>query len=105
MHRIIKMAAIIGVVSVMGAGSAWAGRVGDRQHWQKNRIRQGVQSGELTRKEVRVLVKEQRRIQKFKSFARSDGRITPKERWKLERLQDQANHRIYRFKHNTYDRW
>ena len=105
MNKMVKVAAIIGMVSVMGVGSAWAGRIGDRLKRQENRIRQGVYSGELTRGETRVLVREQRRIRHFRSHAWADGWVAPRERIRLEHLQDNASHRIYRFKHNNRYRW
>ncbi len=104
MRKATKVAAIIGLVSVIGAGSAWAGRVGERQNRQGVRVHQGLRSGELTRGEARVLAQEQRRIQRFKAHAWSDGRLSPRERGVIRRHQNSASRHIYRFKHNGRNR-
>ena len=104
MRKMTQVAAIIGFVCVIGAGSAWAGRVGERQSRQGERIHQGLRSGELTRGETRVLAHEQRRIQRFKAHAWSDGRLSPRERGVLQRHQNSASRHIYRFKHNGRNR-
>ena len=104
MHGMAKVAAIIGLVSVIGVGSAWAGRVGERQIRQGARIQQGYRSGELTRGETRLLAREQRRIQRFKAHAWSDGRLSPRERGAIRRDQNAASRHIHRFKHNGRNR-
>ena len=105
MHKIIKVAAIIGVVSMIGVGSAWAGRISDRQWRQEKRIHQGIRSGELTRHEARKLYQQQRRIRNFAKRAWADGWLSPRERVTIERRQDRASHHIYRLKHNNRSRW
>ena len=104
MNKVIAVMATMGLIGTIGIGSAWAGRIGDRQVNQHKRIARGVVSGELTRGEARVLVKEQRKIQRTKVRAWSDGRLTPRERVKIERRQDNASRRIYGLKHNAGDR-
>ncbi len=69
----------------------------DRQHL---RIKQGVRSGELTRKEAKRLRKQQRRITRLESRFMRDGHLTRHERRTLRRELDAASDRIYRFKHN-----
>ncbi len=100
MKKVIAIVTVAGMLGTMGVSSAWAGRVAERQERQAKRIHQGVHSGELTRGETRSLVKQQHRIQHSKRRAWSDGKLTPKERVRLEVQQDKASRRIYRFKHN-----
>ncbi len=50
---------------------------------QEQRIDQGVSSGALTPKEAGRLEGEQARIQKTEQRVKSDGRLTPKERQKV----------------------
>ncbi len=76
----------------------------NRQINQQKRIRQGVQSGELTRGEVRRLGREQNQIRKMKVRARSDGDVTNRERARIMREQNQASRHIYRAKNNRRDR-
>ncbi len=75
-----------------------------RQINQQQRIGQGVRSGELTRREVRILEKEQREINQDKREAKSDGAVTRRERREIHRDQNQASRHIYRGKHNNRDR-
>lgn len=78
-----------------------AASIRNQQVNQKNRIRQGVKSGELTRHETKVLIKEQRKIQKTKVRAAGDGIITKREKAKISSMQKAASKDIYRKKHNN----
>ncbi len=84
--------------------AAAAERPGTRQIHQQKRIHQGVESGEITRKEYRNLQREQAAIQRSKRQAWSDGQLTRKERVRLEHQQNKSSRHIYRAKHNTADR-
>ncbi|MDJ0720700.1 MAG: hypothetical protein QNJ04_03680 [Desulfobacterales bacterium] len=88
------------VFALVTADAAMAGRAKNRQVNQQKRIHQGVQSGELTKREARRLQKEQRHINRAKKRALSDGELTRKERIRLEKKQDRASRHIYRGKHN-----
>lgn len=79
-------------------------KVVKKQVKQHHRIHQGLKSGELTKKEAVTLKKQQRRIQKTKKAAKSDGVILPKEVLKISTLQNRANAAIYRKKHNNRKR-
>lgn len=105
MRNAIKIAAIIGMVSLVGVGSAWAGKVADRQWRQAKRIHQGIYSGELTRAETCKLYRQQRHIQKLKARAWSDGRLSARERRIITNRQDRVSQLIYRLKHNHRWRW
>ncbi len=78
--------------------------VNQRQKRQHQRIRQGVRSEELTRRETVRLRNEQRDIQQEKREAKSDGDVTRQERRSIHREQNQASRHIYRAKHNRRDR-
>jgi hypothetical protein len=92
---------VILVFSMVIVGPAMAGRVLNRQINQQERIDQGIRSGELTGREVKVLEHEQWQIQKSKRRALSDGVVTPGEKIRLDTQQDKASARIYRLKHNV----
>ena len=100
MKKMIVGLTLIGLVAVFGISSASAGRVGERQIYQGRRIHQGIHSGALTRNETRYLAREQHRIQHAKRHAWYDGRLTHRERVRLEKMQNRSSRHIYRLKHN-----
>lgn len=67
---------------------------------QKSRIREGIKSGDLTRKEASKLRKQQKQIASLARKYESDGHLSRHERKKLEKKQDKASKKIYRLKHN-----
>jgi uncharacterized protein HemX len=75
-----------------------------RQQRQQQRVRQGVRSGELTRKETQQIRGQQQEIRQDKQEAKSDGVVTKQERAAIHREQNQASRNIYRKKHNRRDR-
>ena len=91
---------ITAIVIISLAGPAWAGTIKKRQVHQQQRIHQGVVSGELTKKECISLEKQQRRIQRAKKAAWSDGSLNKAERVRLHTMQENSSARIYRLKHN-----
>jgi len=72
-----------------------------REQNQKARIKQGVKSGELTKKEARKLGAEQKKIQRDEKKAKADGVVTPEEKAKIRKEQRKASKDIYRQKHDT----
>lgn len=68
---------------------------------QQNRIQNGKESGELTRREKRHLQMQQTKIQRDKKIAKSDGVVTPQERRLLHKEQRRASRNIYRQKHDN----
>ncbi len=71
-----------------------------KQVKQKVRIRNGVRTGQLTRREAARLRTQQATIRNMKRVARADGRVTPRERMVINRTQRAASRNIYRKKHN-----
>lgn len=78
--------------------------VNARERNQKERIGQGVRSGELTGKEAAGLVKEQHDIRKDERTAKADGTVTREERKDLHQEQNQASKNIYKQKHDAQKR-
>lgn len=74
------------------------------QTQQRERIFQGIRSGELTPFEANRLMAEQRDIQRQKYQYLADGRLTPFERQRLKAELDQASQDIWREKHDAEDR-
>ena len=75
-----------------------------RQVKQESRIHQGVKSGEVTKKESKVLHAQQANIQHTKKAARADGVVTPKEKAVITHKQNKASKNIQRAKNNDRSR-
>jgi hypothetical protein len=71
---------------------------------QQHRIAQGVRSGELTKRETKNLVADQKNIRREVRSAKADGNVTRAERRDIRRDQRQAKRKIHRKKHNNRDR-
>lgn len=79
-------------------------QVDARQHRQIDRIRDGRDSGELTRNEFRELMHEQRHIRSMKENFLADGILDPREFRRLDRAQDIASREIRSEKHDQQAR-
>lgn len=99
---------VAGVMGVASSSQAEAGvrdpGVNARQQNQRQRIQQGVRSGELTRRETGALVHEQRDVRQLERAYKSDGELTRAERVDLHQEQNQASRDIYNQKHDAQDR-
>lgn len=79
--------------------------INERQREQEERIRQGIRSGELTRREARRLEAQQFRIREAEERARrSGGGLSDRERARLQRELDYSSRNIYRQKNDRQDR-
>lgn len=93
------------------AGSAFAAPpnrvLNKRQAHQMERIHQGFHSGRLTRPEAYRLSKNQAKIDHYKRIAYADGRLSPNEYRKLDRMQDRQSAAILKQKHDRQNnfRW
>ncbi|MGA9771782.1 MAG: hypothetical protein WBV94_22315 [Blastocatellia bacterium] len=75
-----------------------------REHREQQRIRQGIRSGELTRREAMRLQAEQARIRVAERYAKSDGHVSWRERRRLDNMLDHSSRDIHRQKHDRQDR-
>ena len=71
-----------------------------RQANQQKRIEQGVDSGQLTKKEAVRLEKREGKLEADKLVAMADGKVTVKERKKLRREANKDSQAIYKQKHD-----
>jgi hypothetical protein len=106
---VIASVMITGILSVTGLAQGGRYRrcdnVNRREYSQRNRIREGIHSGELTRGEASRLINQQRRIEAYERRSRlDDGRLDRQERWRLDQMLDRSNRDIYREKHDRQDR-
>ena len=72
-----------------------------REKIQRARIREGRNSGELTKAERTRLKAEQRNIRRTERRAKADGMVTADEQAKLNRKQNRASRDIRRAKRNN----
>ena len=97
MKRMIIVTAVGALFS--GAALAQQGTV-QRDVNQQNRIEQGLQSGQLNTKEASKLEGEEARIQRQQSRDLKDGSLSPAEKQRLAREQNQASRDINRLENN-----
>ena len=93
-------ALVFGLVAGSFGSTAFAGEVKDREENQQDRIAQGIKSGELTPKEATNLEKGEAKIEKDRQKALADGKMTRKERKKLNKEENKESKKIFRKKHN-----
>ena len=67
---------------------------------QQKRILQGAKSGEVNKRELVRLERQQRRINRSKKRAKADGKVSGKERAKIHARQNRASRKIRRAKNN-----
>jgi hypothetical protein len=101
--------AFVGVLAVVDASYADTRRTRDpgvnaRQHNQRERIQQGVKSGELSRRETGRLVHEQRQVRQLEHTYKEDGALTRDERKDLHQQLGQQSQEIYEEKHDEEKR-
>jgi ATP-dependent protease HslVU (ClpYQ) ATPase subunit len=100
----LGLSLIATLATALLASSAFADRVDQRQKNQNARIKQGVQSGELTRGEAAKLRYREHRLKRAEHRAEKDGTVTAEEAAKLEKRQDNISEDIYKQKHDEQDR-
>ena len=74
--------------------------INTRQHQQQLRIRQGIQSGELTHSEAARLERQEAQIRVNERFARRDG-FTPAERLRVQKSLNRTSRHINHQKHDN----
>ncbi len=103
--KIIAAAALLGAALLPMAAQAQGG-VNERFQDQHQRIRQGVQSGQLTRGEQYRLNRRDAYIHGQERLDRrfDNGHLTRGERRNLNNELNHSSGRIYQDKHNAYTR-
>ncbi len=98
---IVSTALLIAIIATNNTFAQATPKVHAHQVHQKERIKEGVQSGELNRKEATRLRAEQAKIQAEKKVAKADGVVTPAERQVIKQDQQKASKHIYNQKHDA----
>ena len=99
-----KIACVLALSALAAPALAGTPRLDAREHNQRQRVAQGVRSGELTRPEARRLVRGEVGLHRAERYAKSDGVVTRAERYRLENRADHMSARIYRQKHDAQSR-
>ena len=76
-----------------------------RIHRQANRIQRGINNGQLVKREVRKLRRQQRHIKQSMAHYKRDGHLNRHERSKLNQLLDVASNNIHRKSNNQWTRY
>ena len=95
-HVFVRLFAVATLVAATLAHAAPAPKPAS----QDTRIQQGEKDGSLTAKEARKLRAEQDKIRALERKAASHGGPTRREQRKLDKLRDQADDDITKYKHN-----
>lgn len=92
----IAALSLLGMISLGPTAQAQTATPGVTKNQVKAQksIKQGVRTGELTRKETRDLQRQQRRIQRTKKRAKADGQVTTRERALIRARQQNAKRNI-----------
>jgi hypothetical protein len=106
MKKLLLTILIMGVLGIcaseaMGQVTPRADR---RQRNQTHRVNQGINSGEITRREARSVRRSTRSAKRYERRAKADGKVTWKERARLQHKENKASRKIYRVKHNNRTR-
>ena len=92
---------VLGVSVIANANTP---RINKREHYQQERIREGIRSGALTRHEAARLEAEQAKIRVDEARARADGHVSYRERERLTRELSRASRDIHHQKHDQQHR-
>jgi hypothetical protein len=97
-----KFSIIVLSAAIAGSSLLCAAEVDQRQENQKDRVQQGVASGELTKGEAAGIRKDEKAIhQEVKADrAANGGKLTPAEKRKVNRQLNKESRKIHRKKHN-----
>ena len=97
-----RLSAIALAAALAAATLPGADRPAERQKNQQKRIKEGVESGELTKHEARTIQRKERKLHREVKRDRADGPgLTPAERAKIEAKQDALSGKIAKEKHDA----
>lgn len=99
----MTFALLLGASAVSMAQTATP-RIDKRERHQQRRIRQGVRSGSLTRREAAKIEHQEAKTRAEEAAAKADGTVTAKERRHLRHRVRHTNRTIYRQKHDNQTR-
>jgi hypothetical protein len=98
-----KVLLLCAIVMFFGLGADTFGQRRDNRN-DRQRIRRGVRSGQITRDEARALRERQRQIRAERRAYRSDGTLTRDERREIRRDEREHDRQIRRARRNDVRR-
>jgi hypothetical protein len=107
MHTALKtLIAASGLAAALAASAQpFAGydlhEIDARQARQAERIERGIERGQITREEARMLRREQRTVAHFEAQYKADGFVSRDERRELTKLLDRVDDRIRLARHDA----
>ena len=104
MKKLVALLIPIAFMIVMQVNAQSTPRVDQRQHHQHARIRHGLASGELTRREAANAAHDQRHIRRAERRVKADGHLTRRERARLHHQQNRASRELRRNNHDAQTR-
>lgn len=104
MKKIIALLSFVALVGIAELQAQSTPVADQRQKAQRDRIHDGVATGELTRREAAGARHDQRRIRRSERRMKADGVVTPAERARLHHKQNRASRELRRDKHDAQDR-
>ena len=97
--------AVVTVMGLLAAPAAHAATINGREHRQRQRIQEGVTTGEVTHREAARLRGEQAGVKaEERLYRRTGGGLSGWERRDLRRDHNRASRDIYRQKHDGQTR-
>src|SRR5437016_11626195 len=100
MKAAATVVAVAGLFSV-AASAQTAGTEVQRDVNQQQRIEQGLKSGSLNTREASQLERGEARIERMESNAAKDGTLSPAEKARIQRAQNQESRQINRLENNA----
>lgn len=98
---LISVTAGLLALAVIDVTPASAGKLRERRQTQLDRIEAGLSNRSLTTREAHRLRFQQKKLRRTAQRMRSDdGKLSQRERKKLNRMQNRASRQIIRAKHN-----
>lgn len=92
------------IILTASSAAAFAGSIDVRRDSQLDQIEAGRESGSITWREGRKLRREQAEIARAEYAMKADGRLSREERRELRDMQNTAEDRIVREKHDGWRR-
>jgi hypothetical protein len=100
MKKLLMSVVLTGAL-VVPAAFAQDAAARDREANQKARDKQGVASGQITKKEGASLARDQRKINRQVNRANATGTMTPEKKAQINKEQNAESKKIYKDKHNA----
>jgi hypothetical protein len=97
----MKKALLLGVIALLLGVSSETFAQGRNNRSDRERVRRGVRSGQITRDEARILRQRQRQNRAERRIYRSDGTLTREERREIRRDERQHDRQIRRARRNN----